>query len=161
MKIWSLGITLVVLLTFLVCAHTAGVVAEVRETQREILQTQARETITQAAVQEDVQEKEIYSDYLGRFTISHYCAENYPHICNDGDATHTASGAVATVGRTVAVDPDVIPFGTMLLINGQIYIAEDSGGAIKGKRIDILVPTHDEALERGVYETDVYVITLE
>ena len=159
MKIWSLGITLVVLLTFLVCAHTAGVVAEVQEAQREILQTQAHEMITEAAVQEDVQEKEIYSDYLGRFTISHYCAENYPHICNNGDSTYTATGAVATVGRTVAVDPNVIPYGTKLLINGQIYVAEDTG--VKGNRIDILVPTHDEALQRGVYDCDVYEITLE
>lgn len=96
--------------------------------------------------------------YLGNFTITHYCHENYPHICNDGDPTQTASGAIATVGRTVGIDPRVIPYGTRLLIDGHEYVAEDTGGGIGGNHIDILVEYHQEALDLGKHKADVYMI---
>lgn len=83
--------------------------------------------------------------------VTAYCCENYPHICNDGDATYTATMTTPTPGRTIAVDPREIPYGTEVVIDGHTYIAEDCGGAIKGeKRIDLLFATHREALEWGV-----------
>ena len=94
---------------------------------------------------------------LGEYTITHYCKENYPHICNDGDATQTATGTVPTAGRTIAVDPSVIPYGVEVVIDGHVYVAEDCGGAIKGNRIDIVVDTHEEALQLGKYTTEVFV----
>ena len=94
---------------------------------------------------------------LGVYTITHYCKENYPHICNDGDATQTATGTAPTAGRTIAVDPSVIPYGSEVVIDGHTYIAEDCGGAIKGNRIDIVVDTHAEALQLGKYTTEVFV----
>lgn len=94
---------------------------------------------------------------LGEFTITYYCRENYPHICNNGDASNTATGTVPTPNRTVAVDPTVIPYGTAVVIDGNTYIAEDCGGAIQGKRIDILVDTHEEALAKGITTKEVYV----
>lgn len=82
--------------------------------------------------------------------VSAYCKENYPHICNDGESTYTSTGTVATVGRTIAVDPSVIPYGTEVQIEGVgVRIAEDCGGAIKGNRIDLLFDTHQEALNFG------------
>lgn len=55
-----------------------------------------------------------------------------------------------TAGRTIAVDPDFIPYGSMIEIEGVgVRIAEDCGGAIKGNRIDLLFETHQEALEFG------------
>ena len=85
------------------------------------------------------------------FIVTAYCKENYPHICNDGDATYTATGTTPTAGRTIAVDPNFIPYGTTLEIEGVgVRVAEDCGGAIKGKnRIDLLFDTHQEALEWG------------
>ncbi len=53
-------------------------------------------------------------------------------------------------GRTIAVDPSVIPYGTQVIINGHIFTAEDCGGAIKGNRIDIYVSDHDRANALGV-----------
>ena len=96
--------------------------------------------------------------YLGEFKLTAYCGENYPHICNDGDSTHTATMTQPTAGRTIAVDPKVIPYGSKVLINGITYIAEDCGGAIKGKRIDVYHDTHAEALEFGVQYADVTII---
>ena len=94
---------------------------------------------------------------LGEYKITYYCKENYPHICNDGDATKTATGTTPTVGRTIAVDPSVIPYGTELVINNHTYVAEDCGSAIKENRIDILVETHEEALQCGVDHYEVFV----
>lgn len=91
------------------------------------------------------------------FKLTAYCIENYPHICNDGDATHTATGTVPTPGRTIAVDPKVIPYGSEVVIYGHTYIVEDCGGAIKGNCIDIVFETHEEALDFGVQYAEVEV----
>ena len=61
----------------------------------------------------------------------------------------TASGTKAKQGRTVAVDPRYIPYGTEIIIDGQTYIAEDCGGSIKGNRLDIYFDSHREALSFG------------
>ena len=95
---------------------------------------------------------------LGEYTVSHYCRENYPHICNNGDAAYTATMTTPTPGRTIAIDPTVIPYGTEVIINGHTYIAEDCGGAIKGNRIDVLCDTHEEALQKGMIETEIFII---
>lgn len=73
-----------------------------------------------------------------------YCLE-------DGSGTGlTATGTIPQEGRTVAVDPNVIPYGTELSINGKDgYIAEDTGGAIKSHRIDIFMNSRNEALQFG------------
>lgn len=96
---------------------------------------------------------------LGVCKLTAYCCENYPHICNDGDSTKTATGTRPTPGRTCAVDPRVIPYGSEVIINGHTYIAEDCGGAIKGNKIDIVFATHKEALDFGVQYADVQFVT--
>lgn len=97
---------------------------------------------------------------LGEFTITHYCpcetccgvwALNRP----DG-IIYTASGAEAEAGKTIAVDPAIIPYGTEVIIDGHAYIAQDSGSAVKGNHIDIYCTTHEEALELGSYKINVY-----
>ena len=83
-------------------------------------------------------------DYAGAFMCSAYCCEEYPHIC--GGNGITASGTPVTAGLTVAVDPDVIPLGTVLYIEGVgIRIAQDTGSAVTGQKIDVAVETHAEA----------------
>jgi len=61
-------------------------------------------------------------------------------------------------GRTIAVDPKVIPLGSQVKINGNIYTAEDTGSAIKGKKIDIYYNSHSEALNWGRRSIEVYVL---
>jgi len=57
------------------------------------------------------------------------------------------------------VDPDVIPLGTKVYIEGMgIFVAEDTGGAIKGNRIDIFMETHEEAFHFGIKNLKVYII---
>lgn len=96
-----------------------------------------------------------YTDYesLGEFVITHYCACEKCTV--DGDGI-TATGTKAASGRTIAVDPEVIPYGTTVIIDGKTYIAEDCGGAIKGNRIDIFMNSHEEALKAGVRTAEVF-----
>ena len=90
---------------------------------------------------------------LGEYRISAYCPCEKCCLKSDGI---TASGVKATPNRTVAVDG--IPFGTRLLIDGNEYVVEDRVGS--GKRlIDVFFPTHDDALNSGLwYITEVYEI---
>jgi 3D (Asp-Asp-Asp) domain-containing protein len=69
--------------------------------------------------------------------------------CSGKWGRNTATGVLAEAGRTIAVDPKVIPYGTEVIINGNTYIAEDCGGGIKGNDVDIFFDTHEEALQFG------------
>jgi 3D (Asp-Asp-Asp) domain-containing protein len=70
----------------------------------------------------------------------------------------TASGKKVKFGM-VAVDPRVIPLGTKLFIEGYGYaVAEDTGGAIKGLRIDLFYESRREALQFGRRKVKVYII---
>lgn len=61
--------------------------------------------------------------------------------------------------KVIAVDPDVIPLGTRVHVEGYgEAIAGDIGSAIKGNRIDIHVPTKDEAYTWGVREVEVTIL---
>lgn len=90
---------------------------------------------------------------MGEFEITAYCP--CFKCCGKTDGI-TSTGVTAKAGHTIAVDPSVIPYGTELIIDGIEYRAEDCGGAIKGKRLDIYFDTHAEALEFGRQTADVY-----
>lgn len=61
--------------------------------------------------------------------------------------------------KVIAVDPNVIPLGTEVYVEGYGYAtAADIGGAIKGNKIDIHVPTKDEAITWGVKTVDVTIL---
>jgi 3D (Asp-Asp-Asp) domain-containing protein len=89
---------------------------------------------------------------IGEFTITHYCA--CKKCCGKTDGI-TATGTLATEGRTIAVDPSVIPLGSEVIIDGHSYIAEDTGGAIKGYKVDVFVADHQEAIQRGKFVREV------
>lgn len=119
--------------------------------------------VAHAAENKYVQEPEIVS--LGEYKITYYCAceqccgvwaKNRPQDESGQAIVKTASGAVAEAGRTIAVDPDVIPYGTEVIINGHTYTAEDCGGAIQGNRIDIYCDSHEAALQGGVKYCEVF-----
>lgn len=60
------------------------------------------------------------------------------------------------IGRTVAVDPDVIPLGSTIMIDGKEYIAEDTG--VIGNVIDLYVGMEAESEIFGVREMEVYIL---
>ena len=62
----------------------------------------------------------------------------------------TASGKRPRARHTIAVDKRLIPLGTKVKIGNIMYIAEDTGSAIKGKRIDVYYSSHRKANAHGV-----------
>ncbi|MFE5322490.1 3D domain-containing protein [Paenibacillus sp. NPDC056579] len=73
----------------------------------------------------------------------------------------TYSGSKAEEGRTIAVDPSVIPIGTTVFIDGiGIRTAEDTGSAVKGARIDVFMDDLKQAVNFGVKKNvKVYVLS--
>lgn len=96
----------------------------------------------------------VSGNYLGKFSTTAYC--NCSRCCGKWAGGPTASGVMPKAGRTIAVDPKIIPLGTKVIINGNTYIAEDTGSAIKGKKIDIYHDSHSSALAWGRRTVDVY-----
>ena len=72
----------------------------------------------------------------------------------------TASGTKVTEGRTIAVDPDVIPMGWWVYIDGIGFRrAEDKGSAVKGNKIDVYFDSEEVAKKFGTKKGfTVYVI---
>lgn len=96
---------------------------------------------------------------LGEFTLTAYCS--CAVCCGKSDGI-TATGTTATEGRTIAVDPAVIPYGSTVTLyyeDGTVhtYTAEDCGGAIRENRIDVFFDDHEAAREFGVQTAYVYV----
>jgi uncharacterized protein YabE (DUF348 family) len=77
---------------------------------------------------------------------------------------YTATGTVAKRSSsenysTIAVDPRVIPLGTKVYVEGYGFaIAEDTGGAIKGNKIDVFFNTYSEVYKWGVKNVEVYIL---
>lgn len=93
---------------------------------------------------------------IGKFKLTAYCSCKI--CCGKWSGGNTASGTKPTANRTIAVDTSVIPFGTKVIIDGRTYIAEDTGSAIKGNKIDIYFDNHEEALKFGVKYIDVKIV---
>jgi 3D (Asp-Asp-Asp) domain-containing protein len=105
--------------------------------------------------EQDASEPEQEQEYLGTFTVTHYCP--CEECCGKSDGI-TFTGTQAQEGKTIAVDPEIIPLGSTVIMDGQEYIAEDIGGAIKGNRLDIFMNSHQAALQAGVVQAEVYVL---
>ena len=91
---------------------------------------------------------------LGTFKVYAYTAS--AQECGKSDGI-TFTGTKVTVGRTIAVDPAIIPLGSKVYLDGRgPYIAEDIGGGIKGKKIDLFFgDDRQKAFEWGVREMEV------
>lgn len=96
--------------------------------------------------------------YLGKFEITFYCSCT---VCTGNGLGITVTGLPVEAHKTIAVDTFVIPFYSEIKIDGldYVYQAQDTGGAIKGSRIDVYVTDHDYALELGRWKNiDVWVL---
>lgn len=99
--------------------------------------------------------------YIRAVTMRASGYSKYDEGCDD----YTATGMLARYG-VVAVDPSVIPLGSRLYIvtnDGFIVyghaVAGDTGGAIKGDRIDLCFDTVQQALMFGRRECTVYILS--
>lgn len=92
---------------------------------------------------------------MGEFKLTAFCPCS---SCSENYSYNTASGKTAKEKRTIAVDPDVIAYGTQVLIGDNVYIAEDCGGGIKGDHIDIFFDSHESIEKFEVKYCNVYII---
>lgn len=108
-------------------------------------------------VEEPMDEDEEELVYAGNFKLTFYCP--CTSCCGENAQGITASGTVATEGRTVSADPSVLPIGTHIYIEGYgELVVEDTGSAIKGNVLDIYKTSHSDCLEAGVQYRVVYII---
>lgn len=122
-----------------------------------IIEAEAEEISRNFEKATTIETKEPELKSLGSFTVTAYCCCK---DCCGKEPTHpaygiTKSGKRATEGRTIAVDPTVIPLGSTVYLNGTSYIAEDTGSAIKGNKIDLFINNHQRAKEFGVQKMEV------
>jgi 3D (Asp-Asp-Asp) domain-containing protein len=116
----------------------------------------------------DLKKDEYKLIYLGEFKLTAYCS---CEVCcgqwaidreldeNGNPIIYTASGNIAQVNHTIAVDPSVLPFGSEVYIPGYgIFVAEDSGYGVNGNHIDIYFESHEEAVSHGVAYKDVWLM---
>lgn len=137
---------------------TIGLVGlAVQEEQgRMIAQLMDAETVN--VVSEDPLPLELRGESLGEFEVTYYdlnCA-----TCQTDDICANGEQGVPYV--TLAASSD-LPFGTRLKLiypdgSYRIGVVMDRGGAIKGNRIDILVDSHEQAIQLGRDEVEVIII---
>jgi 3D (Asp-Asp-Asp) domain-containing protein len=145
------------IIAYVTAKNTLNVIAKDTEVEEEITveyynESKSMSNVIEVEVETEV-EVEKYKN-LGEFKLTGYCACEY--CCGKTDGI-TATGTKATSGRTIAVDPSIIPYGSLVKINGREYVAEDCGGAIKNNKIDIFFDTHEEALQWGVKYAEVFI----
>ena len=128
-------------------------------TSSTVIVEEVKEDVQEAASSESSSSEESSSEesssasgqgtYLGNFTLTAYC--NCAQCCGTA-GNLTASGTVPAAGRTVAMAG--VPFGTQLMINGNVYTVEDLGTPYG--HVDIYFDSHSDALAFGLQSADVY-----
>lgn len=91
--------------------------------------------------------------YVGECTITAYCP--CEECCGRWADGLTATGLPAGPG-IVAVDPSIIPLGSTVVIDGQRYLAADTG--VTGHHVDICLADHAATVEAGVETAEVWVV---
>lgn len=90
--------------------------------------------------------------YTMRVRTTGYC--NCRSCVGGWAGGRTASGKMPRANHTIAVDTRRIRLGTKIRIGNITYVAEDTGGAIKGNNMDIYYSSHSKAQAHGVkYQT--------
>ncbi len=132
--------------------------AEITELKVEAVESDIN-TLDMVEVEEPARENIIETSY-GTINYSNVMSmEATAYLPTDGSgAGITATGIRATYG-IVAVDPRVIPLGTKVYIPGYgVALAADTGGAIKGYKIDLCMESYSDCMRFGRRNVTVYVL---
>lgn len=160
--LFALGVVTGILLCLLFAPPAAAAEEEEAVAVQDVpIESPAPVTILPEIPEEPEEPKQPELESIGLFTMTAYCACDV--CCGRWADGITATGTEATEGRTIAVDPGVIELGSTVYFEGMDglvsgYVAEDTGGAIKGNRIDVFFDSHDAALQYGVRELEVFVV---
>ena len=95
---------------------------------------------------------------VGGFTTSTAVSAKNKKVKCLGTYKITAYCRRAKQGRTISVDRRKIKLGTKVRINGHWYIAQDVGGGVRGKHIDMYFSSHSQVKRFGKKYRKVYVV---
>lgn len=169
-KIANIAISVVIVVSCFIALFTVGYKSWAKEDENIIEATvslevpEPIEVVKKEPIIEEPVEPKLIS--LGEFKLTAYCscqkccgkwALNRPLDENGNEIVYGASGERLFAGSSVAVDPSVIPLGTEIIINDNIYIAQDTGSAVKGNVIDVYFDSHEDAWNFGLQYAEVFV----
>ena len=98
---------------------------------------------------------EQYGDSIGEYTIDYYCS---CETCRAKASKVKATGTPVVEGQTIAVDPDEIPYGTKVIIDGHVFTAEDYDTSGKEKHMSIYVYEHETAQKLNEKKAEVHLV---
>ena len=139
------------LLCFTMMTQPANIIEELRTPEKVVTIVQTSEEVEHEEIVAEEEPPAPAMHLYGNCRITFYCPCS---ACCGSWGNATASGAMPQANHTVACGD--LPFGTRLLIDGQEYVVEDRG--VGAQQIDIFVNDHGEALARGLYYTDVWIL---
>ena len=105
----------------------------------------------------------VITENLGRYYITAYC--NCSRCCTYPDQA-TASGIYPHYSEdkytptTCAIDPRLHSFNSLFLIDDKLYIAEDTGSAVKNKHIDLYFDNHSLVSSYGSHYENIYAVEI-
>ncbi|TNP01663.1 enterotoxin [Bacillus cereus] len=125
-------------------AAKAQEAAEAREAAKAQAAAKAQKPATQQPVAKETETSAPSSSRELRVVATAYTADPLENGYKAGDQVKSALGHNLTANpnmKLIAVDPSVIPLGSKVWVEGYgVAIAGDTGGAIKGNKIDVLMP---------------------
>ncbi|MBG9514085.1 enterotoxin [Bacillus thuringiensis] len=125
-------------------AAKAREAAEAREAAKAKEAVKAQKPATQQPVVKETETSAPSSSRELRVVATAYTADPLENGYKAGDQVKSALGHNLTANpnmKLIAVDPSVIPLGSKVWVEGYgVAIAGDTGGAIKGNKIDVLMP---------------------
>lgn len=164
--LWAIIILMImtIIISVLCCEHKSKRIIDETTYIKEMIEEDKRTIETETDKDGDTNQA-IKPVSLGNFKLTAYCscslccgkwANNRPVDENGNEIVYGAIGERLIEGYSIAVDPSVIPYGAKVIINGRTYKAQDCGGAIKGKKIDVYFENHQDALNYGVQYSEVF-----
>lgn len=109
-------------------------------------------------------------EYIGDYFITAYCPEECGYRVYSDGSDNFPNGWITSTGTiahreeewwnpsTCGINTALLNYGDHFLIDGKIYVAEDTG-YVTGRLIDLFKPSYDEMMEHGSHWTDVYKVS--
>ena len=148
--------TITTIILAIVCAGLVAL-SIVQNIQYNKMLKQQTEKYTELMIEQQPDIQDFPNRKLGRFTLSWYSPKELGKT--SPSQLRTSIGTTPKEGRTIAVDPKLIPYGSIVYIQDYGYfIAEDCGGDIKSNRIDIFTASHENAIQQGKKVAQVWIL---
>lgn len=136
--------------------HCKKIVEKQGEVFQEALDEQIDKYLDLIKIEQPAKSPNFLKKGMGKFALSWYSPKE---LGKPLEKLRTSRGNIPKEGRTIAVDPKVIPYGSVVYIEGYgYYIAEDTGGTIKGNRIDIFTEDYNKAIQLGRKTANAWII---